>query len=186
VKHVRERLPPMFHFGYEMVRDARMFGRPVNHAPVHITTPASGPIDPKRRPYVIIDRAHGTGPGIGGVKDDSALRKLADRGRITGGVLDGPLPFNNAVSEEAARAKKIVSPAAGQADILLEPDLEAGNLVANQLEDLARADCVGIVVGTRVPIVLTSRADNVRTRFASTAVMALVADARREKPPAGA
>ena len=121
-------------------------------------------------------------PKIQSTVDAAALCKMADRGQITGALLDGPLAFDNAISEEAARTKKIVSPVAGRADILLVPDLEAGNMVAKQLQYLAGADSAGIVLGTRVPIVLTSRADSVRTRLASTAVMALVADARREKP----
>ena len=116
--------------------------------------------------------------------DAAALCKMAERGQISGGLLDGPLAFDNAVSEEAARTKKIVSPVAGKADILLVPDIEAGNMVAKQLQYLAGAESAGIVLGTRVPIVLTSRADSVRTRLASTAVMKLVADARREKPDA--
>ncbi len=123
-------------------------------------------------------------PKIQSTVDAATLCKMADRGQITGGVLDGPLAFDNAVSEEAAKTKKIVSPVAGKADILLVPDLEAGNMVAKQLQYLAGADAAGIVLGARVPIVLTSRADSVRTRLASTAVMALVADARREKPAA--
>jgi len=114
--------------------------------------------------------------------DAAALCKMADRGQITGGLLDGPLAFDNAISPEAAKTKKIVSPVAGQADILLVPDLEAGNMVAKQLQYLAGADSAGIVLGTRVPIVLTSRADNVRTRLASAAVMALVAHAKRAAP----
>jgi phosphate acetyltransferase len=109
----------------------------------------------------------------------AALCKMAERGQITGGVLDGPLAFDNAISAEAARTKKIVSPVAGQADILLVPDLEAGNMLAKQLSYLSGAEGAGIVLGARVPIVLTSRADSVRTRLASTAVMALVAHARR-------
>jgi phosphate acetyltransferase len=113
--------------------------------------------------------------------DAAALCKMADRGQIVGGVLDGPLAFDNAVSEEAAKTKKIVSPVAGKADILLVPDLESGNMVAKQLQYLAGADSAGIVLGTRVPIVLTSRADSVRTRLASAAVMALVAHARRQR-----
>jgi phosphate acetyltransferase len=120
-------------------------------------------------------------PKIQSTLDAAALCKMADRGQITGGILDGPLAFDNAISEEAARTKKIVSPVAGKADILLVPDLEAGNMVAKQLQYLAGADSAGIVLGTRVPIVLTSRADNVRTRLASTAVMALVAHAKRAK-----
>jgi phosphotransacetylase/acyl dehydratase len=109
----------------------------------------------------------------------AALCKMADRGQITGGVLDGPLAFDNAISLQAAEAKRIRSPVAGQADILLVPDLEAGNMLAKQLSYLAGAEGAGIVLGARVPIVLTSRADSVRTRLASTVVMALVAHARR-------
>jgi phosphate acetyltransferase len=120
-------------------------------------------------------------PKIQSTLDAAALCKMAERGQITGGVLDGPLAFDNAISEEAAKTKKIISPVAGKADILLVPDLEAGNMVAKQLQYLAGADSAGIVLGTRVPIVLTSRADNVRTRLASAAVMALVAHARRAK-----
>ena len=114
--------------------------------------------------------------------DAAALCKMADRGQITGGLLDGPLAFDNAISLEAAKTKKIVSPVAGQADILLVPDLEAGNMLAKQLQYLAGADSAGIVLGTRVPIVLTSRADSVRSRMASAAVMALVAHAKRAAP----
>jgi phosphotransacetylase len=118
--------------------------------------------------------------------DAAALCKMADRGQITGAILDGPLAFDNAISEEAAKTKKITSPVAGKADILLVPDLEAGNMLAKQLQYLAGADAAGIVLGARVPIVLTSRADNVRTRLASIAVMKLIAHARRtkEKPAA--
>ncbi len=135
----------------------------------------------------ILSAVETVNPKIQSTIDAAALCKMADRGQISGGVLDGPLAFDNAVSEEAARTKKIVSPVAGKADILLVPDLEAGNMVAKQLQYLAGADSAGIVLGTRVPIVLTSRADSVRTRLASTAVMALVANARREKPaPAAA
>jgi phosphotransacetylase/acyl dehydratase len=126
-------------------------------------------------------------PKVQSTLDAAALCKMADRGQITGGVLDGPLAFDNAISEEAARTKKIVSPVAGRADILVVPDLEAGNMVAKQLQYFAGADSAGIVLGTRVPIVLTSRADSVRTRLASTAVMLLVADAKRRvaKAPGG-
>lgn len=125
-------------------------------------------------------------PKVQSTLDAAALCKMADRGQITGGVLDGPLAFDNAISEEAARTKKIVSPVAGRADILVVPDLEAGNMVAKQLQYFAGADSAGIVLGTRVPIVLTSRADSVRTRLASTAVMLRVADAKRRtgKAPA--
>jgi phosphotransacetylase len=114
--------------------------------------------------------------------DAAALCKMADRGQITGGLLDGPLAFDNAISLEAAKTKKIVSEVAGRADILVVPDLESGNMLAKQLQYLAGADSAGIVLGTRVPIVLTSRADSVRTRLASTAILALVANARRKLP----
>ncbi len=116
---------------------------------------------------------------IASTLEAAALCKMADRGQITGGVLDGPLAFDNAISAAAAQTKKIVSPVAGQADVLLVPDLEAGNMLAKQLCYLAGAEGAGIVLGTRVPIVLTSRADSVRSRLASAAVMALVAHARR-------
>ncbi len=111
--------------------------------------------------------------------DAAALCKMAERGQITGGILDGPLAFDNAISLQAAQAKKIHSAVAGQADILLVPDLEAGNMLAKQLSYLAGAEGAGIVLGARVPIVLTSRADSVRTRLASAAVLALLAHARR-------
>ncbi len=109
----------------------------------------------------------------------AALCKMADRGQITGGVLDGPLAFDNAIDPEAARIKGINSPVAGRAQILVVPDLEAGNMLAKNLTFLARAGAAGIVLGARVPIVLTSRADSVRTRMASCAVAVLYADARR-------
>jgi phosphate acetyltransferase/phosphate butyryltransferase len=113
--------------------------------------------------------------------DAAALCKMADRGQITGGILDGPLAFDNAVSEEAAKTKGIVSPVAGQADIFVVPDLEAGNMLAKQLEYLADAEIAGIVLGTRVPIVLTSRADKALARQASCAI-ALLLVRRQIKP----
>jgi phosphotransacetylase len=111
--------------------------------------------------------------------DAAALCKMADRGQIQGGILDGPLAFDNAISAEAARTKGIVSPVAGDPDIILVPDLEAGNMLAKNLTFLSRADAAGIVLGARVPIVLTSRADNERARLASCGVAALYAAARR-------
>ena len=104
---------------------------------------------------------------------------MADRGQITGGVLDGPLAFDNAIDPEAAEIKGIKSPVAGRAQILVVPDLEAGNMLAKNLTFLAKADAAGIVLGARVPIILTSRADSVRARLASCAVAVLYADARR-------
>jgi len=109
----------------------------------------------------------------------AALCKMADRGQITGGMLDGPLAFDNAIDAEAAKIKGIKSEVAGRAQILVVPDLEAGNMLAKNLTFLAKAGAAGIVLGARVPIVLTSRADSVRTRMASCAVAALYADARR-------
>jgi phosphate acetyltransferase len=112
--------------------------------------------------------------------DAAALCKMADRGQITGGLLDGPLAFDNAISREAADTKGIRSQVAGDPDILLVPDLEAGNMLAKQLTFLANADSAGLVLGARVPIVLTSRADSVRSRIASCAVAVLAAHARRQ------
>jgi phosphotransacetylase len=111
--------------------------------------------------------------------DAACLCKMADRGQITGAMLDGPLAFDNAISSEAAQIKGIRSEVAGDPDILLVPDLEAGNILAKQLTFLANADCAGIVLGARVPIILTSRADSVRARGASCAVAVLAAHARR-------
>jgi len=111
--------------------------------------------------------------------DAAALCKMADRGQIVGGILDGPLALDNAISMEAANVKKIVSPVAGRANVLVAPDLEAGNMLAKSLSFLAGADCAGIVLGARIPIILTSRADSLVTRYASCAVAALVAAARR-------
>jgi phosphate acetyltransferase len=109
----------------------------------------------------------------------AALCKMAERGQITGGVLDGPLAFDNAISLEAAKIKGIKSEVAGRAQILVVPDLEAGNMLAKNLAFLSHADAAGIVLGARVPIILTSRADSVRARMASCAVAVLYADARR-------
>ena len=111
----------------------------------------------------------------------AALCKMADRGQITGGLLDGPLAFDNAVDVEAARIKGIKSEVAGRAQILVVPDLEAGNMLAKNLSYFAKADGAGVVLGARVPIVLTSRADTPRARMASCAVAALQADARRRR-----
>lgn len=111
--------------------------------------------------------------------DAACLCKMAERGQITGGVLDGPLAFDNAISREAANTKGITSEVAGDPDILLVPDLEAGNILAKQLTFLAGADSAGMVLGARVPVILTSRADSVRSRIASCAVAVLAAHARR-------
>ena len=111
--------------------------------------------------------------------DAAALCKMAERGQIKGGILDGPLAFDNAISKQAAETKGIRSEVAGDPDILLAPDLEAGNILAKQLSFLANADSAGVVLGARVPVILTSRADSVRSRIASCAVAMLVAHARR-------
>jgi phosphotransacetylase len=114
----------------------------------------------------------------------AALCKMADRDQIRGALLDGPLAFDNAISKEAARTKGIKSAVAGDADILLAPDLEAGNMLAKQLSFLANADSAGLVLGARVPVVLTSRADSVRARLASIAVAVRLAHARRTRSEA--
>ena len=111
--------------------------------------------------------------------DAAALCKMAERGQITGGVLDGPLAFDNAINPEAARIKGIVSPVAGQADILLVPDIESGNMLAKQLTFFEGGDGAGIVLGARLPIILTSRADPASTRLASCAIALLLVQARR-------
>lgn len=110
----------------------------------------------------------------------AALCKMADRGQITGAVIDGPLALDNAINLEAAKIKRIQSPVAGRANVLIVPDLEAGNMLAKSLTYLADADAAGIVLGARVPIILTSRADSVMTRLASCAVASLLVHARRE------
>jgi phosphotransacetylase len=116
--------------------------------------------------------------------DAAALCKMADRGQITGAVLDGPLAFDNAISAEAAAEKGIISPVAGMADILLAPDLMAGNILAKQLTFLGGAHAAGVVLGARVPIILTSRADSAITRVVSCALAVLVAHDRGLLPPA--
>ncbi len=113
----------------------------------------------------------------------AALCKMAERGQITGALLDGPLALDNAISPEAAAIKKIVSPVAGRANVLVVPDLEAGNMLAKSLSFLSQAEAAGIVLGARVPIILTSRADSLVTRLASCAVAVMLAAARRKSAP---
>jgi phosphate acetyltransferase len=133
----------------------------------------------KPNPLVAILSAMETvNPKVASTIEAAALCKMADRGQITGGVLDGPLALDNAIDLAAARIKKIDSPVAGKADVLVVPDLEAGNMLAKSLTFMANADAAGIVLGARVPVILTSRADSVTTRLASCAVAALVAHAR--------
>ena len=119
-------------------------------------------------------------PKVPSTIEAAALCKMADRGQITGGILDGPLALDNAISLESVKIKKIDSPVAGRANVLIVPDLESGNMLAKSLSFLAGADAAGIVLGARVPIILTSRADSLLTRLASCAVAAMVAKARRE------
>jgi len=119
-------------------------------------------------------------PNVPSTIEAAALCKMAERGQITGGILDGPLALDNAINLAAAKIKRIESPVAGRANILVVPDLEAGNMLAKSLTFLAGADAAGIVLGAKVPIILTSRADSLLTRLASCAVAVLVAQSRRE------
>ena len=141
---------------------------------------ALGIITPR---VAILSAVETVSPDIKSTLDAAALCKMADRGQITGGILDGPLAFDNAVSVEAARTKGIVSPVAGQADILVVPDLEAGNMLAKQLVYLADAEMAGIVLGARVPIILTSRADNTVARLGSSAIALILARSRLARRP---
>jgi phosphate acetyltransferase len=127
----------------------------------------------------ILSAAETVNPKVPSTIEAAALCKMADRGQITGAVLDGPLALDNAISAKAAAIKQINSPVAGRANVLVVPDLEAGNMLAKSLSFLAQADAAGIILGARVPIILTSRADSQLTRLASCAVAVLVADARR-------
>ena len=140
----------------------------------------------REKPLVAILSAMETiNPKVASTIEAAALCKMADRGQIKGGILDGPLALDNAIDLSAARIKKIDSPVAGKADVLVVPDLEAGNMLAKSLMFMANADGAGIVLGARVPVILTSRADAVATRLASCAVASLVAEARRRDPAKG-
>jgi len=130
-------------------------------------------------PVAILSAMETVNPDAPSTLEAAALCKMADRKQITGAVLDGPLALDNAISPEAARIKKIESPVAGRANVLVVPDFEAGNMLAKSLTFLAGADAAGIVLGARVPIILTSRADSLIARLASCAVATLVASARR-------
>jgi phosphate acetyltransferase len=136
-------------------------------------------VDPVR--VAILSAMETVNPKVPSTIEAAALCKMADRGQITGGILDGPLALDNAIDLGAAKIKKIQSPVAGQANILVVPDLEAGNMLAKSLTFLADADAAGIVLGARVPIILTSRADSTITRLASCAVASLVAEAQRSQ-----
>jgi phosphate acetyltransferase len=120
-------------------------------------------------------------PDVPSTIEAAALCKMADRGQITGAILDGPLALDNAINLESVAIKKITSPVAGRANVLVVPDLESGNMLAKSLSFMAGADAAGIVLGAKVPIILTSRADSVMTRMASCAVAVMVANARREQ-----
>ena len=139
-----------------------------------------GIVEPR---VAILSAVETVNPRIQSTLDAAALCKMADRGQIRGGVLDGPLAFDNAVSFDAARTKGIVSPVAGHADILVVPDLEAGNMLAKQLEYLADAHMAGIVLGARAPIILTSRADPVSARMGSCAIALLLVRQRKQLAP---
>ena len=136
-------------------------------------------VDPVR--VAILSAMETVNPKVPSTIEAAALCKMADRGQITGGILDGPLALDNAIDLGAAAIKKIQSPVAGQANVLVVPDLEAGNMLAKSLTFLADADAAGIVLGARVPIILTSRADSTITRLASCAVASLVAEAQRSQ-----
>ena len=140
---------------------------------------ALGVVPPK---VAILSAVETVTPKIPSTVDAAALCKMADRGQITGGVLDGPLAFDNAISKAAAKAKGITSEVAGEADILIVPDLEAGNMLAKQLDYLAAAKAAGIVLGARVPVMLTSRAEDALNRLASAAIAQIFAHRRPEKP----
>ena len=139
-----------------------------------------GVAEPKRAVVTAVETVN---PKMPSTLDAAALAVMARRGQITGGLVDGPLAFDNAIDRDAARAKGLESAVAGQADILLVPDIEAGNLLAKQLLYFANADGAGLVLGARVPVILTSRADSVRVRVASVALASLLA--RAPRPRAG-
>ena len=141
---------------------------------------ALGVMEPRVAVLAAVETVH---PNMPATTDAAALAKMADRGQIVGGLIDGPLAFDNAISREAADAKRIVSAVAGVADVLIVPNIEAGNMMAKQLAYLANAQSAGIVMGARVPIILTSRADGRLSRLASCAAAVLVARHERMKPP---
>jgi phosphate acetyltransferase len=139
---------------------------------------ALGITEPK---VAILAAVETVNPKMPSTLEAAALCKMADRGQIKGGILDGPLAFDNAVSPEAARIKGIKSPVAGQADIFLVPNLEVGNVLFKQLEYLSNALTAGIVLGAKAPVILTSRADSAETRTASCVIAALIAHANKKE-----
>jgi phosphate acetyltransferase len=166
-----------------IISDAAVNIAPTLKDKVHIVQNAIDLAHALRFPEVrvaILSAMETVNPDVPSTVEAAALCKMADRGQITGGILDGPLALDNAINLEAADIKKIVSPVAGRANVLIVPDLEAGNMLAKSLSFLARADSAGVVLGAKVPVILTSRADSVMARLASCAVAALVAQARRD------
>jgi phosphotransacetylase len=165
-----------------LVTDAALNIAPTLEEKVHILQNAidlAQVLGCERPKAALLAAVESVNPKMVATLDAAALCKMADRGQITGGIIDGPFAFDNAIDKEAARIKGIKSPVAGDAQILVVPDLEAGNMLAKNLTFMAKADCAGIVLGARVPIILTSRADSLRARLASCAVAVLYADARR-------
>ena len=166
-----------------IISDAAVNIAPTLEDKVHIVQNAIDLARALRVPEVrvaILSAMETVNPKVLSTIEAAALCKMADRGQITGGILDGPLALDNAISLEAAQIKKINSPVAGRANVLIVPDLEAGNMLAKSLSFLAGADSAGIVLGAKVPIILTSRADSVMARLASCAVAVFIAQARRD------
>jgi phosphate acetyltransferase len=165
-----------------IITDAAVNIAPTLKDKVHITQNAidlAHDLGAKEVRVAILSAMETVNPDVPSTLEAAALCKMADRGQITGALLDGPLALDNAISPEAAKIKKIDSPVAGRANVLVVPDLEAGNMLAKSLTFLAGADAAGIVLGARVPIILTSRADSLMARLASCAVASLIAAARR-------
>ena len=165
-----------------IITDAAVNIAPTLKDKMHITQNAidlAHALGAKEVRVAILSAMETVNPDVPSTIEAAALCKMADRGQITGALLDGPLALDNAISPEAAKIKKIESPVAGRANVLVVPDLEAGNMLAKSLTFLAGADAAGIVLGARVPIILTSRADSLIARLASCAVATLVANARR-------
>jgi len=166
-----------------VISDAAVNIAPTLEDKVHIVqnaidlTRALGGEEPR---VAILSAMETVNPKVQSTIEAAALCKMADRGQITGGVLDGPLALDNAIDLNAAAIKKIDSPVAGRANVLIVPDLEAGNMLAKSLSFLAGADAAGIVLGAKVPVILNSRADSATSRLASCAVASLVANVRRE------
>ena len=166
-----------------IVTDAAVNIAPTMEDKVHIIQNAIDLAHALRFPEVrvaILSAMETVNPKVPSTVEAGALCKMADRGQITGAIVDGPLALDNAISLESVKIKKIDSPVAGRANVLVVPDLETGNVLAKSLSFLANADAAGIVLGARVPIILTSRADSVTTRLASCGIAVLVAHARRE------